>query len=116
MTIRVWICFLMVISAGGLIGQNSPAPTATPGRHTYRPEQGYVPDATTAIAIAQAVWLPIYGKKTLDNERPFQAALKDDVWTVKGTFHSSHKDARGGVAVAEISRIDARVLRVSHGM
>jgi hypothetical protein len=89
---------------------------AAPGQHSYRPKQGYVPDATTAIAIAEAVWLPIYGKKTLDQERPFQAVLKNDVWTVTGTLHSRHKDVRGGVAVAEISRIDARVFRVSHGM
>jgi hypothetical protein len=113
---RSLLVFLMIISANGFTAETTQTPSAMPDQHSYRPEQGYVPDATTAIAIAQAVWLPIYGKKTLDNERPFQAVLKDDIWIVKGTFHSSQKDARGGVAVAEISRIDARVLRVSHGM
>jgi|SRR5215813_2945085 len=106
---------LMLVPTRDLTGEAGQA-KAVPGQHSYRPEKGYVPDAATAIAIAEAVWLPIYGKKTLDRERPFQAVLKDDVWTVTGTLHSSHKDARGGVAVAEISRIDARVLRVSHGM
>jgi hypothetical protein len=27
--------------------------------HNYRPEAGYVPDAETAMRIAEAVWLPI---------------------------------------------------------
>jgi hypothetical protein len=112
----VLILFLMLISMSNVKCEISQAATATPGRHSYRPEQGFVPDATTAIAIAEAVWLPIYGKATLDKERPFRAVLKGDVWTVEGTFHSPHKDARGGVAVAEISRIDARIIRVSHGM
>ncbi len=116
MTKALLIFFMLALMPTSDSKCEGQATTATPGQHSYRPEQGYVPDATTAIAIAQAVWLPIYGKKTLDNERPFQAVLKDDVWTVKGTFHSHDRDARGGVAVAEISRIDARVIRVSHGM
>jgi hypothetical protein len=96
-------------------GQGGPKP-GMPGRHSYRPERGYVPDETTAIAIAEAVWLPIYGKETLDKERPFQAVLRNDVWTITGTFHAPTKDARGGVLVAEISRADGRIIRVSHGM
>lgn len=113
-----FLIFLMLMFAptGGLAVEGNQEASAMPGQHSYRPEQGYVPDARTAIAIAEAVWLPIYGKKTLDNERPFQAVLKGDVWTVTGTFHSHENDTRGGVAVAEISRIDARVIRVSHGM
>jgi hypothetical protein len=29
----------------------------------YRPKEGYVPDSTTAVKIAEAVLVPVYGKK-----------------------------------------------------
>jgi hypothetical protein len=34
-----------------------------PIAHNYKPAQGYVPDAATAIKIAVAVWEPIYGQE-----------------------------------------------------
>ena len=82
------------------------------GQHHYVPEQGFVPDAETAIKIAEAVWLPIYGEETLKDERPFQAVLKDDVWRVKGFLPEY---MLGGVAEAEIRKQDGAILRVSHG-
>lgn len=85
---------------------------AESAKHSYRPEAGYVPDAKTAIRIAVAVWEPIYGEKQIANQKPYHATLTNGVWTVEGTLHGSRF---GGVAVAEISKEDARVLRVSHG-
>ena len=35
-------------------------------KHVYKPKEGYVPDAETAIAIAVAVWNPIYGKDKIE--------------------------------------------------
>src|SRR5215467_14369983 len=84
-------------------------------QHSYQPERGFVPDQATAVAIAEAVWLPIYGRETLNKERPFKAVLNGDVWTVTGTAHWKNKQDKGGVAIAEISRKDARIIRVSHG-
>ena len=40
------------------------------------PSGGFVPDAATAKKIAEAVWLPIYGKKVL-SEKPYQATLNN---------------------------------------
>lgn len=72
---------------------------------------GYVPDAETAIKIAEAAWFPIYGKEVLD-EKPFQAILQNDsIWIVEGTLH----DELGGVAHAEIQRKDGKILKVIHG-
>ncbi|MEO8206301.1 MAG: NTF2 fold immunity protein [Chthoniobacterales bacterium] len=67
------------------------APTAlvastVEGKHTVQPKAGYVPDSQTAIAIAVAVWNPIYGKKQIGNEKPYNAVLKDGVWTVTGSM------------------------------
>ena len=80
---------------------------------SYVPSNGFVPDAATASRIAEAVWIPIYGESQIAAEKPFKVTLKGDVWTVTG------KDLRlysmGGVAEADISKRDGRILRVSHG-
>jgi NTF2 fold immunity protein len=84
-------------------------------QENYKPPAGYVPDAATAIGIAVAVWLPIYGQKRIDTEKPYIATLKGDVWTVVGTFNCKGHCV-GGVALAEISKQDGTILRVIHGM
>ena len=81
-------------------------------KHTYKPAEGYVPDAKTAIRIAVAVWEPIYGETQISKQKPYKVALTNGVWLVEGTFHGS---GFGGVAVAEISKADGTILRVSHG-
>lgn len=75
------------------------------------PREGLVPDAATAVRIAEAVWLPIYGKRIYE-KRPFVATLQGDVWVVTGTLP---KDTLGGVPEAHIAKQDARVLKVIHG-
>jgi hypothetical protein len=80
--------------------------------HGVKREAGFVPDEKTAIAIAVAIWSPIYGEKKIQKEKPFKAVLRGEVWTVEGTLP---KGSIGGVAIAEISKDDARILRVSHG-
>jgi hypothetical protein len=82
--------------------------------HSYRPPLGYVPDAATAIRIAVAVWGPIYGNGVIAAEEPYVATLRGDVWTVMGTLNCKG-NCDGGVAVAEISKLDGTILRVSHG-
>jgi hypothetical protein len=69
---------------------------------SYKPPSGYVPDAATAIRTL-SVWVPIYGEKKIDSEKPYVATLKSDVWTVSGTFHCKGHCV-GGVALAEISK------------
>jgi hypothetical protein len=87
-----------------------------------QPREGFVPNQETAIKIAEAVLIPIWGKDKIESERPFAAELKENTWTVYGTLRcpdgkggSTTVGCRGGVATVEISRVDARVLSVSHG-
>jgi hypothetical protein len=80
--------------------------------HNVRPPQGLVPNAETAIAIAVAVWTPIYGVKQIASERPYVATLADGKWTVTGSLPEGWV---GGTAIAVISKSDGQVLRVSHG-
>jgi NTF2 fold immunity protein len=71
-----------------------------------------VPDETTAIKIAVAVWEPVYGKEKIAEQAPYKAALKNGVWLVTGSLPAR---TLGGVAIAEINKEDGMVLRVSHG-
>jgi len=80
---------------------------------SYSPSNGFVPDAATAARIAEAVWIPIYGPVRIEAEKPFKVSLRDDVWTVTGK--DLPPSTVGGVAEAEISKIDGRILRVIHG-
>jgi len=77
----------------------------------YKPGNGFVQDEETAKKIAEAVWLPIYGKD-IEKEKPFVAVLNNDVWTVKGTLPRNYI---GGVAEIQISKDDGKILRVIHG-
>lgn len=80
--------------------------------HNYKPQAGYVPDEKTAVAIALAVWVPIYGEEQILNQKPYKAKLIDGIWYVSGSLKDGWK---GGVAKAEILKDDARVIRVTHG-
>jgi hypothetical protein len=81
-------------------------------KHTYKPESGYVPDAKTAIAIAVAVWNPIYGEDKIKEEKPYKAELREGVWYVSGSLKEGWV---GGVAEAEILKNDGHIIRISHG-
>src|SRR6185312_12438317 len=80
--------------------------------HAFVPPNGFVPDSLTAVRVAVALWTPIYGEKQIASEKPYHAELHGDVWTVTGQLPAGDV---GGVAIAEISKRDARILRVSHG-
>ena len=83
-----------------------------PERRGFKPEKGYVPDAKTAIAIAVAAWIPIYGKKHIDGEKPYNAELKDGIWRVTGTLE---KPKLGAWRRRRYRRKTARILKIVHG-
>jgi hypothetical protein len=74
------------------------------------------------VAIAEKALIKIYGKKTIELERPFEAVLRDGIWHVEGTLYC--RDERGhmitgrcfgGVAEAEVRQSDGKLLRTGHG-
>lgn len=80
------------------------------GNSTDPEKDGYIPNAATAITVAEAIWLPIYGNKIYES-KPFKATLRNnEIWIVEGTLHSQ----RGGVPYAEIQKKDCKVLKVIH--
>ena len=85
----------------------------TDGVHSFVPDSGFVPDSSAAVKVAEAILIPIYGESAIRQQRPLVAELNDSVWTVTGTLPP---DYLGGVALIQLLKADARVLRVSHGM
>jgi hypothetical protein len=74
--------------------------------------QGYVPDSTTAVQLAQIFFVRIYGKKVL-KKKPFVSTLKDGkIWMVDGTLE---KGMDGGVPHIEIQKSDGKILALYHG-
>ena len=93
---------------------------ASENMKNFKPKNGYVPNEETAIRIAQAVWIPIYGEKQIEGEKPFRAKLLNGrTWLVEGSLNQSDSDTNdtelGGVASAEIAKDDGRIIRVTHG-
>jgi NTF2 fold immunity protein of polymorphic toxin system component len=93
---------------------------AAANAQSYTPKDGFVPDSTTAVKVAEAVLIPVYGKEKIESERPLKATLENGVWTVEGTLHCP--DGKGGVtthcvggtAEVKLSKADGRVLKMIH--
>lgn len=103
--IVVALSFLFYSSTIASFAEESP-------KHNYKPKEGYVPDEETAIRIAVSVWIPIYGKEQIESEKPYYATLSNGIWSVSGSLP---KGWIGGVAEAEISKDDGKIIRISHG-
>ncbi len=94
----------------GLFGMLKLASAQRP--HSYIPASGFVPDSATATRIAEAVLIPVYGQEQVAAERPLFCALSGGVWTCRGRLAAGKV---GGVAEVQISKRDARILRMTHG-
>ncbi len=79
-----------------------------------RPKDGFVPNAETAVKIAEAVLVPVYGKNQIESERPFTATRQGDVWAVAGTLNCGAPPCVGGTAVVKISKVSGRILFMAH--
>ena len=107
---RTYAAFAILLIVTIVFGQSK--------RHKGAP----VPDSATAINVAEAALVPVYGKKQIKSEEPFTAKLEGDVWTVSGTLHCSDGKGGttticvGGVAAVKISRVDGRILSMGHTM
>lgn len=82
-----------------------------------------VPDAATALGIAEPALIKVYGKRQIEYERPFTALLDGGIWNVYGTLCCpDHKGQRtcevgkcdGGVAAVKVRQSDGKILSISH--
>jgi hypothetical protein len=85
-------------------------------KHSAPIPNGAIPDERTAVAVAEAVLLPVYGPEKVYAERPFQAVLHDDVWIVTGSSHTSAPGSVhvGGTSLVEISKAKGCIERITH--
>jgi hypothetical protein len=107
------LIFVLVVPFA--VSQDRPHKKETRGRRP--PSGGYVPDAITAVKIAEAVLMPVYGEQKIASERPFTAKLDGDVWTVDGTLYCGDGKigtCDGGAARVKLSKNDARILFMIH--
>jgi TonB family protein len=81
---------------------------------------GSIPDADTAIKVAEPEMIRIYGAGVIKSERPIAATLSGDIWIVTGTLYCKDGKGRittvcfGGVATAHLSKSDGRILNIFH--
>lgn len=82
----------------------------------FVPPRGFVPNAETAIAVARAILIPIYGAEMIKREEPLVAEEKAERWIVRGTLCPTlpPNTCLGGTAEIEITKSDGRILRVIH--
>jgi hypothetical protein len=83
----------------------------------FVPKDGFVPSATVALAIADAVLIPVYGKKVIDSERPFKAVLNGNVWTITGSVPCDGPPGAvcpGGAAEIRVSKRTGQILFMTH--
>ena len=82
-----------------------------------------VPDAATALSIAEPALIKTYGKRQIDYERPLTAKLDGGIWTVYGTLCCPDRDGHrtceegkcvGGVAVLKLRQSDGKILSIMH--
>jgi hypothetical protein len=70
-----------------------------------------VADERTAVAIAVAILIPLYGIDDIERQKPFTAKLHGLVWHVEGRLRPH---TLGSVAKVEIAKDDGRILSVRH--
>jgi hypothetical protein len=75
------------------------------------PKIGVIPDEPTAVAVALAIFNPIWKKEYVDKFAPYRAQLRNNVWTVWGTLKSG---SRGGTPQLRINKYDGKVLEIWH--
>jgi hypothetical protein len=75
------------------------------------PKDGFVPDKMTAVKIAEAILIPIYGEEDVINHRPFTAELEKNIWIINGSLK---ENVVGGTPHVELQKSDGKILMVFH--
>ena len=82
-----------------------------------------VPDAATALGIAEPALTKVYGKRQIEYEKPLTAILDDGIWSVYGTLCCPDRNGGrtcevgkcvGGVATLKLRQSDGKILSIFH--
>jgi|SRR5215471_15541193 len=104
------VALILVVGFGGAYSQE----LRETKELSVKPKDGLVPNAETAVKIAEAVLIPVYGEKKISEERPFKATRHEDIWRVAGTLNCGSPNCEGGTAVVRISKTTGEILFVGH--
>jgi hypothetical protein len=63
-----------------------------------------VPDAETAVKLAEPLLVKTYGKRQIESEKPLKARLTGDTWIVTGTLWCSDGAEVGPTGVPEVQQ------------
>lgn len=83
----------------------------------YKKTKGIVPDKTVAARLAVEFLSPIYGRKEILSQQPFDVKFANGIWTVSGHVKrpTGNVVTLGGVFIVKIAKYDGRVLFFTHG-
>lgn len=109
--LTVGILWALHVTSGQRVPDDVKPPPVGSLPPSYLPAHGFVPNEETAVKIVEAVLVPILGEHLVASERPFQAELEQNVWTVVGTLPEG---SVGGTAIVKVSKRDGRVLYATH--
>ena len=72
-----------------------------------------VRDKGTAIKVAEVILFPLYGKETIEKERPYNVTLRNGYWYVSGSMPEG-TEVHGGTFFITISERDGQVREIGH--
>jgi hypothetical protein len=104
--ISALFCCVLALLAWAQSGYSSQRP----------PRSGFAPDTTTAVAVAEAVLIPIYGRKQIDDKRPLKVRLEGSTWIITATLHCGPGEpiCPGGTAEVKLSKQSGAILFLTH--
>ena len=76
---------------------------------SWSTDVGSVPDVETAVRVAEAVLLPVFGAETVKSQKPFRAEIDQDNWLVRGAVGAGSEQA----LFVRIAKVDCRILEIS---
>jgi hypothetical protein len=104
MKTRIAVGLLLVLLVSSVFPQD---------KRSALPAAGVIPDEATAIKVAEAVLVPIFGEDHLNRERPLHGRLDNGIWTVYGTLP---KRTIGGTMLVRMKRKDGQIIEILHSL
>lgn len=66
----------------------------------------------TAVKIAETILFEIYGKKNIENQKPYEIYKFENFYVILGTIP---KNSVGGTFIIIIDGTNSKILKISHG-
>jgi len=78
----------------------------------YSRTGGVLPNDSSAVEMAKLILFPIYGKKEIEEEKPYLVRLiNNEIWCISGQLKKGYE---GGIFKILINKSDGKVLMISH--